>query len=724
MINFLNPLFLFALAAAAIPFLIHFLNRLQAGKQDFGSLMLLKEIQHRQIRKMKMRQWLLLALRTLIIASLVLVPARPVVKGLFRTGPSDHLPTAAVFILDTSASMGFVGPSGPACEFLLRRLERIYAWLNPADRYQVITADQGYRLIDHRWKSKNAAGPNGDPSTFPWQPGSKATNLGASLLAAAELLENETETSAREVYLFTDRQRGFLGTDSLELDLNSGIRWYLIEAHETGPENLSITSICLPGELLRPGAPLKAIVEVAHHGGTTNLQCLPRVYLDGRLVAQGEAVVPPDETVPVVVELPALETGIHELSARLDADGLEADNHRWAVVDVPLRARVLLIDNSPSSSSPDHLGTALEVMSQGPSSPITLERRNTLPNLAADISRYDVIILHGLDFHSGSGDTFWRLAAQRGAKVLALPSGSEGSQAANLKKFNSVLTRLGLPVRLGPAIKLAEGTFDTPLAPLRGAAASEANSVFAPLFEAVPGLRKIKIFARRSLPPSAGEGTSPVAAGSGAAAPPARDLLLDGGGTLLRLVRASRLDFAVAAVDLSDPAECELPGTPLFVPVLHGLICLLTHDGPLIGSSYRVGETVDIFFQRPVSSERMEIHGPGASRFRLPPGRLTRYSFNQTGLPGTYRLYDSDRLLGAFSIGLSESESDLRLEKRKTIEERFSGIEPRIIAPGEDLSQAVFLERGGVEAWPGLLIFALLLLTVEQLVANRKNRED
>ena len=105
MIDFLNPFYLFALAAAAIPFIIHFFNRFRAKRREFSSLMLLKEIQNRRMRKLKMHQWLLLVLRTLIIAILVLVPSRPVVKGLFRSGPSDHLPTAAVFILDTSASM-------------------------------------------------------------------------------------------------------------------------------------------------------------------------------------------------------------------------------------------------------------------------------------------------------------------------------------------------------------------------------------------------------------------------------------------------------------------------------------------------------------------------------------------------------------------------------------------------------------------------------------------
>ena len=178
MINFLNPLFLLALAAAAIPFIIHFLNRFRAGRQDFSSLMLLKEIQHRQMRRLKMRQWLLLALRTLIIALLVLVPARPVVKGLFRSGPSDHLPSAVVFILDTSASLGYVGSQGSAYQFLLGRFNQIYGWLNPGDLYRVVTADDPSALTGTQWNRMGLNNSSGDGVPLPDRPGTGAADLG------------------------------------------------------------------------------------------------------------------------------------------------------------------------------------------------------------------------------------------------------------------------------------------------------------------------------------------------------------------------------------------------------------------------------------------------------------------------------------------------------------------------------------------------------------------
>ena len=69
--------------------------------------------------------------------------------------------------------------------------------------------------------------------------------------------------------------------------------------------------------------------------------------------------------------------------------------------------------------------------------------------------------------------------------------------------------------------------------------------------------------------------------------------------------------------------------------------------------------------------------------------------------------------------GLKPKESDIRLEDREKVGNLFGEDRLRMVDPGEELSQAVFLERGGVEAWPVLIILAIVLLVAEQVVANK-----
>ena len=79
--TFLNPFMLFGLAAAAIPILLHLLNLRKLKTVEFSSLRFLRELQRTRMRRIRLRQWILLALRTLLILCLVLAFSRPALKG-------------------------------------------------------------------------------------------------------------------------------------------------------------------------------------------------------------------------------------------------------------------------------------------------------------------------------------------------------------------------------------------------------------------------------------------------------------------------------------------------------------------------------------------------------------------------------------------------------------------------------------------------------------------
>ena len=82
--TFLNPLVLLGLAAAAIPIVVHLFNFRRPKTVDFSSLRFLREVERQSMRRVRIRQWLLLALRTLAILFLVLAFAQPT-----RTGALD-----------------------------------------------------------------------------------------------------------------------------------------------------------------------------------------------------------------------------------------------------------------------------------------------------------------------------------------------------------------------------------------------------------------------------------------------------------------------------------------------------------------------------------------------------------------------------------------------------------------------------------------------------------
>jgi len=100
--SFLWPGILILLAAAGIPILIHLLGERRYEKVYFSSIRLLKQIETDSLRKIRLRQWIILILRTLGIMFLVLALAGPFAGGWRPGGPGEGL-----ILVDSSPSARF-----------------------------------------------------------------------------------------------------------------------------------------------------------------------------------------------------------------------------------------------------------------------------------------------------------------------------------------------------------------------------------------------------------------------------------------------------------------------------------------------------------------------------------------------------------------------------------------------------------------------------------------
>jgi len=110
--TFLNSVFLAGLVAAALPILIHLFSRRRAKEVRFPSIEFLREVSRKKVRRLQLRQLLLLALRVLIVAFFALAMARPALRagrGVLGRGSS----TIAV-VLDNSFSMAAADPAANA----------------------------------------------------------------------------------------------------------------------------------------------------------------------------------------------------------------------------------------------------------------------------------------------------------------------------------------------------------------------------------------------------------------------------------------------------------------------------------------------------------------------------------------------------------------------------------------------------------------------------------
>lgn len=101
--TFATPLILIGLIAAAIPPLLHLLSSVRAQEVQFPTLRFLRLSMEKTARRRRIQHWLLLAMRSMLLALLCLAAAEPITRatGAFLGGQSS----ASVIILDNSFSM-------------------------------------------------------------------------------------------------------------------------------------------------------------------------------------------------------------------------------------------------------------------------------------------------------------------------------------------------------------------------------------------------------------------------------------------------------------------------------------------------------------------------------------------------------------------------------------------------------------------------------------------
>jgi hypothetical protein len=131
MFNFLNPAILLAAGAAVLlPLLIHIFNRQKVKTISFSSLLFLRSLEKTRMRRVKIMEYLLLVIRTLMILLVVAAFARPAIKGGFATKVGAHAKTTVVILLDNSYSMGYDTKEGPVFDLAKKKAKEILGQLN------------------------------------------------------------------------------------------------------------------------------------------------------------------------------------------------------------------------------------------------------------------------------------------------------------------------------------------------------------------------------------------------------------------------------------------------------------------------------------------------------------------------------------------------------------------------------------------------------------------
>ncbi|NND98654.1 MAG: hypothetical protein HKN47_15135 [Pirellulaceae bacterium] len=108
--SFVQPWMLWATPLVFLPIIIHLINQWRYQTKAWGAMMFLLQANKMARGYARLRQWLILAMRCLVVAGLILAVARPLSSGLgwFGGGSAD----TTILLLDRSPSMQQSGNSG------------------------------------------------------------------------------------------------------------------------------------------------------------------------------------------------------------------------------------------------------------------------------------------------------------------------------------------------------------------------------------------------------------------------------------------------------------------------------------------------------------------------------------------------------------------------------------------------------------------------------------
>jgi Aerotolerance regulator N-terminal/von Willebrand factor type A domain len=321
-VSFLAPLFLAGAVAAAVPILLHMLERPPEQHVRFAAVALLKGAPVEHTARRRLRGWLLLALRVGALVLLALAFARPFF-GAAQAGGAR----LTVVAIDTSLSM-----SAPARVARARQLSRDAIRQAPAgDDVAVVAFADRAEVIVPPTQDRGAATSAVEAVT----PGFGSTRYAAALAAAGALFHGRTGA----IVVVTDLQAS--GWDAgVRAAVPDAVR---VDVNDAGPlaENLSVEALRAEGDRL---------VASVHNQGDRARDVRTHLTVDGRaagqvvvsVVAHGSA----DAVFPNVRASTSATAGAVAAVTVDDPGGIPGDDTRYALIGGQSTAHVLAVTTS------------------------------------------------------------------------------------------------------------------------------------------------------------------------------------------------------------------------------------------------------------------------------------------------------------------------------------------------------------------------------------------
>lgn len=677
--SFINPAFLFAIGAAILPVLYHLVRKMRAKKVPFSSLMFLKATPKELVRKRRLRDLFLMAVRSAIFGLLAFAFARPFL-------PEEQIPfisreeqKSVALLVDVSFSMQYGDWFERARQEALERIEdlgsedelTVIAFSDDAEQLTPLSTDRSL----HQGVLQNNL-----------KPGNRTTDYYRPLRLAEEVLRGARHED-RVVVLISDfQQSGWDGT--LEnWKLPEQIRFVPVSVSDSDIHNDYIQDFFLARKRKGSEVALRYDTRIGSSSENGAQRRTLRLTVNGEPVEEQQL----DENAPERISFQRIASreGAFQATLALEDDDLPIDNRYYFSYTIEERPHLLCIDGSEGNAPRDafFLGSAFNLGDDAlyrftTASPQQL-RAGTLSNVGA-------VFLTGVNRLSDTQIQAVTGYLEDGGSVII-----SFGESSNPGTVSDMLTRFGIGRATEYVTPRDVQSFDAIIGEV---------DLRHPVFNVFSGSGVGTILRpkfRRYLTVEPDSGTTVLAS-------------YDTGDPFLLERRVGTGKILVYTSSFGT-AWTDFPIHETFVPFVYQLVGYAL-EGTERKNVFMVGETVPL---RGQPGDEWEVRTPGDNLYKVKIDDRGTGFFRETDEPGHYTAARG-REQYFFAVNVDPRESDLQT---RDPEEVYAAVVPpsrEITEDPETIAElAVKDEEARQKFWRYVILLVLVLFAFETYYANR-----
>jgi hypothetical protein len=389
--QFKHPEILYFLLLLVIPLLVHLFQLRRFKKEYFTNVKLLKELQIQTRKSSKIKKWLLLATRLLLLACLIIAFAQPFFNAKDTTNKGNEL----IILLDNSFSMQVKGAKG---ELLKRSIQELLEELPENQQFSLLTNSEVFWDTDVKSIQKELQ--NLKYSAMPFQ-----------LDYLINQVETKKKNTKKDYVIITD---AIQSESKKALDLAEKNIVYFIQPEAQNKTNISIDKVVI-SQVLDQFYELKITLQAF---GETENEVPLSVFSNNKAIAKTIAKFENQKT-EIAITIP--KNDFHG-NISIEDNSLSYDNDFYLSISKPEKAKVIAIGNSDKNNFLSRIFTTDEFTFQ--STELATLDYNQIEN-------QDAIVLNELEDLPVALGTTLKSFYEKGGNIVLIPNAKNSPSLLN-----------------------------------------------------------------------------------------------------------------------------------------------------------------------------------------------------------------------------------------------------------------------------------------------------